>query len=106
VYNLGRPPRRMVLLHLDGVSEVLAEAGTPVLLGTREVGRVGTVVRHHELGVIALALVKQSVQMDAVLTVAGSTAAIDPADAPAGPDDTRTAARDRVRAVRSATIGR
>jgi folate-binding protein YgfZ len=106
VHNLGRPPRRMVLLHLDGVSEVLPEAGTPVLLGTREVGRVGTVVRHYELGVIALALVKQSVPMDAVLTVAGSTAAIDPGDTPAEPDDTRTAARDRVRAVRSATIGR
>ena len=106
VHNLGRPPRRMVLLHLDGVSEVLPEAGTPVLAGAREVGRVGTVVRHYEQGVIALALVKQSVPMDAVLTVGGSTAAIDPTDAPVGPDDTRTAARERVRAVRSATIGR
>jgi len=104
VHNLGRPPRRLVLLHLDGVSEVLPDAGTPVLLGTREVGRVGTVVRHHELGVIALALVKQSVPKDAVLTVAGSTAAIDPGDAPVEPDDTRTAARDRVRAIRSATM--
>jgi folate-binding protein YgfZ len=106
VHNLGRPPRRLVLLHLDGVSEVLAEPGTPVLAGTREVGRVGSVVRHHELGVVALALVKQSVAMDAVLTVAGSTAAIDPEDAPAEPDDTTSAARERVRAVRSATIGR
>jgi folate-binding protein YgfZ len=106
VHNLGRPPRRLVLLHLDGVSEVLAEPGTPVLAGTREVGRVGTVVRHHELGVIALALVKQSVAMEAALTVAGSTAAIDADDAPSGPDDTLAAARERVRAVRSATIGR
>ncbi|MCU1671686.1 MAG: hypothetical protein JWP40_4613 [Blastococcus sp.] len=106
VHNLGRPPRRLVLLHLDGVSEVLAEPGTPVLAGTREVGRVGTVVRHHELGVIALALVKQSVQLDAALSVAGSTAAIDPGDTPIGPDDSTAAARDRVRAVRSATIGR
>ena len=106
VHNLGRPPRRLVLLHLDGVSEVLAEPGTPVLAGTREVGRVGSVVRHYELGVIALALVKQSVAMDTVLTVAGSTAGIDPDDAPAGPDDTLAAARERVRAVRSATIGR
>jgi tRNA-modifying protein YgfZ len=106
VHNLGRPPRRLVLLHLDGVSEVLAEPGTPVLAGTREVGRVGSVVRHHELGVIALALVKQSVQQDAALTVAGSTAAIDPDDAPAELDDTLVAARERVRAVRSATIGR
>ncbi len=106
VHNLGRPPRRLVLLHLDGVSEVLAQPGTPVLAGEREVGRVGSVVRHHELGVIALALVKQSVQPGAALTVAGSTAAIDPDDGPEALDDTRSAARDRVRAVRSATIGR
>jgi folate-binding protein YgfZ len=106
VQNLGRPPRRMVLLHLDGASEVLAEPGTPVLAGTREVGRVGSVVRHFELGVIALALVKQSVAVDAALTVAGSTAAIDPDDAPADTDEARAAARERVRAVRSATIGR
>ncbi|MDP9390910.1 MAG: folate-binding protein [Actinomycetota bacterium] len=106
VHNLGRPPRRLVLLHLDGVSEVLAEPGTPVLVGAREVGRVGSVVRHHELGVIALALVKQSVAMDAALTVAGSTAAIDPDDAPPAVDDTVAAARERVRAVRSATIPR
>ena len=104
VHNLGRPPRRLVLLHLDGVSEVLPEPGTPVLAGTREVGRVGSVVRHFELGVIALALVKQSVAMDAALSVAGSTAAIDPDDAPAGTDDTLAAARERVRAVRSATM--
>ena len=44
--------------------------------------------------------------MDAALTVAGSAAAIDPDDAPDAPDDTVAAARDRVRAVRSATIGR
>jgi tRNA-modifying protein YgfZ len=106
VHNLGRPPRRLVLLHLDGVSEVLAEPGTPVLAGTREVGRVGTVVRHHELGVIALALVKQSVQPGTALTVAGSTAAMDPDDTPAEVDDTLAAARERVKAVRSATIGR
>ena len=106
VHNLGRPPRRLVLLHLDGVSEVLAEPRTPVLAGTREVGRVGSVVRHYELGVIALALVKQSVPMDAALTIAGSTAAIDAEDAPADPDDTLAAARERVRAIRSATIGR
>ena len=106
VHNLGRPPRRLVLLHLDGVSEVLAEPGTPVLSGTREVGRVGTVVRHHELGVVALALVKQSVAADAALTVGGSRAAIDPDDAPAGLDDAQATARERVRAVRSATIQR
>jgi folate-binding protein YgfZ len=106
VHNLGRPPRRLVLLHLDGVSELLAEPGTPVLAGARDVGRVGSVVRHHELGVIALALVKQSVAMDAALTVAGSTASIDPDDAPVDTDEARAATRERVRAVRSATIAK
>jgi folate-binding protein YgfZ len=106
VHNLGRPPRRLVLLHLDGVSEELPRPGAPVLAGGREVGRVGTVVRHHELGVVALALVKQSVTPDAALTVDGSAAAIDPDDVAAEVDDTRAAARERVQAVRSATIGR
>ncbi len=110
VHNLGHPPRRLVLLHLDGVSEDLPVPGTPVLAGAREVGRVGTVVRHHELGVVALALVKRSVAPDAALAVGGSRAALDPdAAAGGGPEalaDTRAAARDRVRAVRSATIGR
>jgi folate-binding protein YgfZ len=106
VHNLGRPPRRLVLLHLDGVSEELPAPGTPVLSGSREVGRVGTVVRHHELGVVGLALMKRSVREDTPLTVGGSTAAIDPDDLVEEADDTRDAARDRVRAVRSATIGR
>jgi folate-binding protein YgfZ len=106
VHNLGRPPRRLVLLHLDGISEDLPAPGADVIAATRTVGRVGSVVRHHELGVIALALVKQSVTPETALTVAGSSAAVDPDDAPAGLDDTRAAARDRVRAVRSATIGR
>jgi tRNA-modifying protein YgfZ len=106
VHNLGRPPRRLVLLHLDGVSEVLAEPGTPVLAGAREVGRVGSVVRHYELGVIALALVKRSVGADTVLTVGEAAAAVDADDLSEDSDDTRDAARERVRAVRSATIGR
>jgi tRNA-modifying protein YgfZ len=93
-----------VLLHLDGMSETLAEPGTPVLSGAREVGRVGTVVRHHELGVIGLALVKQSVSADTPLKVGEAAASIDPDDAPQDVDAAVAAARDRVRAVRSATI--
>jgi folate-binding protein YgfZ len=104
VHNLGRPPRRLVLLHLDGVSEVLPGPGTAVLAGTREVGRVGTVVRHHELGVVALALVKRSVKPDVALVVGGAAAVVDADDLVE--DSIDTGARDRVRAVRSATIGR
>jgi folate-binding protein YgfZ len=75
VHNLGRPPRRLVLLHLDGSENVLPGHGAEVLLGERSVGRVTTAVRHHELGPIALALVKRSVGADAVLTVDGVPAA-------------------------------
>jgi folate-binding protein YgfZ len=104
VHNLGRPPRRPVLLHLDGMSETLPAPGTPVSSGAREVGRLGTAVRHHELGVIALALVKQSVTAETPLKVGEAVAAIDADDAPVALDDTQAAARDRVRAVRSATM--
>jgi folate-binding protein YgfZ len=70
VINIGRPPRRMVLLHLDGSQEVRPLTGEPVRLGDRVVGRVGSVVRHHELGPIALALLKRSTPVDVEL-VAG-----------------------------------
>lgn len=77
VYNLGRPPRRLVLLHLDGSDSELPAPGDAVLLGEREVGRVGTAVRHHELGPIALALVKRTVPDDAQLLAGGVPAAVD-----------------------------
>jgi folate-binding protein YgfZ len=86
VHNVGRPPRRMLLLHLDGSPEVLPETGDPVLLGERTVGRVGSVIRHHELGTVALALVKYSVPLDAELHVGVEDrivqAAIDPDSVP------------------------
>ena len=74
VHNLGRPPRRLVFLHLDGSGHVLPDAGAPVLLGEREVGRLTTVARHHEDGPVALAVIKRSVPEDVDLLV-GETAA-------------------------------
>jgi folate-binding protein YgfZ len=74
VQNLGRPPRRLVLLHLDGSDSVLPATGEPVLLEDREVGRVTSAARHFELGPIALAVVKRSTPADADL-VAGGVAA-------------------------------
>jgi folate-binding protein YgfZ len=75
VHNLGRPPRRLVLLHLDGSDSVLPEPGAPVLLDDREVGRVTSCARHYELGPIALAVVKRSVPIDAALVAGGVAAA-------------------------------
>jgi folate-binding protein YgfZ len=77
VQNLGRPPRRLVLLHLAGESDVLPPPGAPVELDGRAVGFLGTAVHHYELGPIALAVIKRSLPDDAALTVAGNPVAID-----------------------------
>lgn len=78
VHNLGRPPRRIVLLHLDGSGHLLPEEGAVVrLVGDlrtggepgREVGRVTSLARHHELGPVALAVVKRSAPGDEELVV-------------------------------------
>jgi tRNA-modifying protein YgfZ len=75
VHNLGRPPRRLVMLHLDGSEHTLPVAGEAVVLGERAVGHVTTAARHHELGPVALALVKRSAPAAATLTVGGVPAA-------------------------------
>lgn len=75
VHNLGRPPRRLVMLHLDGSEHTLPEHRDPVRWDGRAVGHVTTAARHHELGPVALALVKRSVPAGATLTVAGLSAA-------------------------------
>ncbi|GGC08380.1 CAF17-like 4Fe-4S cluster assembly/insertion protein YgfZ [Cellulomonas carbonis] len=70
VHNLGRPPRRLVMLHLDGSGHLLPEPGAEVSAGGRPVGAVSTVARHHELGPVALALVKRNLDTSAELVVA------------------------------------
>ena len=74
VYNLGKPPRRLVMLHLDGHAVVMPAPGTPVMSGDVQVGFLGTVARHHELGPIALALVKRNTPVEAQLMVDGVAA--------------------------------
>ncbi len=66
VHNLGHPPRRLVMLHLDGVTP---SAGTPVTMADAEVGFVTSAAMHYELGPIALAVVKRSVDPAADLVV-------------------------------------
>ncbi len=74
VHTLGRPPRRLVLLHLDGSAERLPEVGSDLVLDGRTVGRVGSSARHYELGPIALGLVKRSTPSDADLLADGVAA--------------------------------
>jgi folate-binding protein YgfZ len=74
VHNLGRPPRRLVFLHLDGSVDHLPAHGDPITLDGREVGFVGSAARHHELGPIALALVKRTVPVEADLLAGGVAA--------------------------------
>ena len=77
VHNLGRPPRRLVFLHLDGSGHTLPERGdAPCWLDGRA-GRLRSPrsARHYEDGPIALALVKRNTPVDAMLTTGGISAA-------------------------------
>ena len=82
VHTLGRPPRRLVLLHLDGTADRLPAVGADLVLDDRAVGRVGSSARHHELGPVGLGLVKRSIATDAELladgVLAGQEVLVDP----------------------------
>ena len=75
VFNLGQPPRRLTLLHLDGSAIDLPTTGEKVLAGEKEVGYIGSVARHYELGPIALAVIKRNLPLEEQLTAAGIPAA-------------------------------
>lgn len=75
VHNLGHPPRRLVLLHLDGSGHMLPEIGAKVFSGETEVGRVTSAGTHCEAGAIALAVIKRNVAEDALLEVDGNISA-------------------------------
>ncbi|HEX3614070.1 MAG TPA: folate-binding protein [Sporichthyaceae bacterium] len=77
VQNLGRPPRRLTLVHFGGESDTLPAAGTPIEVDGRIVGFLGTALHHHEWGPIGLAVVKRGLPRDAMLRVDGQTAAED-----------------------------
>ncbi|GAA5098807.1 folate-binding protein YgfZ [Nocardia iowensis] len=83
VHNLGKPPRHLVLLHLDGSADERPAIGDDITAGGRTVGRLGTVIDHYELGPIALALIKRTVPTDTALTAGPTAAAIDPDSVPA-----------------------
>ena len=74
VFNLGQPPRRLVLLHLDGSMVAMPGHGAKVELDGKEIGYIGTMARHYELGPIALAVIKRSVPLEATLICEGVSA--------------------------------
>jgi hypothetical protein len=75
VHTLGRPPRRLTMLHLDGTENRLPALHGEVAWAGKALGFVGSSARHHELGPIALAVVKRNVPVDAPLQADGMPAA-------------------------------
>lgn len=77
VHNLGHPPRRLVLLHLDGSNHVLPFVGDDVAIvdadGQRVVrGRITSTEHHHEAGPLALAVISRNTPAEAELLVLGN----------------------------------
>lgn len=105
IHNVGLPPRRQVVMLLDGSSEIRPTNGTALTDSKgKEVGRCGTVVDHYEYGPIALGLVRRTFPDTETLyweTSAGSgTANIFP-ELSYHPDEHRSA-RDTVKNFRKA----
>lgn len=69
IVNLGKPPRRLVLLQLDGSQSITVKPSAAVFAGKRQVGVVTAAARHADLGPVALALVRRGLAADLPLTV-------------------------------------
>jgi tRNA-modifying protein YgfZ len=101
VHNVGKPPRMLVLLHLDGSAD-RPVTGDPVLTGGKPVGRLGTVVDHVDLGPIGLALLKRGLPADTELTTGGESAVAAVIDADSlPPSDVVGAGRLAIQRLRS-----
>ena len=81
VENLGRSPRLLVKLQLDGSAPEEPATGAEITAGGRNVGRLGTVVHDADEGPVALALVKRSA-LEAPLEIGGTAASVDPSSLP------------------------
>lgn len=60
VENLGRSPRVLVLLHLDGSAPTMPSPGADIQVKGRRVGKLGTVIDDCDYGPIALGIIKRS----------------------------------------------
>lgn len=69
VVNLGKPPRRLVHLELDGSTNQLPSQNDEVSFESHVIGRVTSVVQDFESGPVALAVVKRSIPVEATLLI-------------------------------------
>lgn len=69
VYNLGKPPRRIVQLELDGSTNSLPAQGEAVFLGDTQVGTLTSVIQDFEHGPLGLAVIKRSTPTNETLLV-------------------------------------
>lgn len=70
IVNLGKPPRRLTYLYLEGPDDELPAPGTEILgENDRAAGVLTSVVRDADEGPVALALLKRSTKVDAPLHV-------------------------------------
>lgn len=75
VVNLGKPPRRLVHLELDGSTNELPKYGDEVKLFETTVGQITSVVQDYESGPVALAVIKRGTNTQAELLVNNVSAA-------------------------------
>jgi len=98
IHNLGHPPRRSVLFHLDGSTGLLPESRAAVRNGDTLVGHVSRAARHHEWGPIGIGLVKRSSAVEDVTVEVGKgviTARIETLTSPTAGGTRREALRRR-----------
>lgn len=69
IVNMGKPPRRLVLLQLDGSQTRVVKPGDDVEAKGRRVGAITTVARHADWGPIALAVIRRGIALDLDLDV-------------------------------------
>ena len=84
VINMGRPPRRLTFLYLEGPEGDLPGSGTEITLDGKAVGVLTSSARDYEEGAVGLALLKRSVPIDAVVHLGDFVASQEAVVAPEG----------------------
>lgn len=83
VENLGRSPRVLVLLHLDGSAPTMPSPGADIQVKGRRVGKLGTVIDDCDYGPIALGIIKRSALDAGQVNIGDVAASIDADSIPA-----------------------